>query len=158
MKLTAARSYRYIMYVHVQLYIYLRTGYDRKLQKQDSLTCCAEVGRCGTTNRHCPKSLRLCRWMKKKMQKMHMRSQIQSRTAFQIPLSRYLERSEAMEVKMLSMLYAITMHCTACFGPYSSVTPDQKIVHLPSLTYTLTVRGGGVTAITLERTNYLWEA
>lgn len=96
--------------------------------------------------------------MKKKMQKMHMRSQIQSRTAFQIPLSRYLERSEAMEVKMLSMLYAITMHCTACFGPYSSVTPDQKIVHLPSLTYTLTVRGGGVTAITLERTSYLWEA
>lgn len=57
-----------------------------------------------------------------------------------------------MEVKMLSMLYAITMHCTACFGPYSSVTPEQKIVHLPSLTYTLTVRGGGVTAITLERT------
>jgi len=62
-----------------------------------------------------------------------MRSQIQSRTAFQIPLSRYLERSEAMEVKMLSMLYAITMHCTACFGPYSSVTPDQKIVHLADL-------------------------
>lgn len=45
------------------------TGYDRKLQKQDSLTCCAEVGRCGTTNRHCPKSLRLGRSMKKKMQK-----------------------------------------------------------------------------------------
>lgn len=50
------------------------------------------------------------------------------------------------------MMYAITMHCTACFGPYSSVTPEQKIVHLPSLTSTLTVRGGGVTAITLERT------
>lgn len=52
------------------------------------------------------------------------------------------------------MMYAITMHCTACFGPYSSVTPEQKIVHLPSLTSTLTVRGGGVTAITLERTSY----
>lgn len=80
------------------------TGYDRKLQKQDSLTCCAEVGRCGTTNRHCPKSLRLGRWMKKKMQKRCLRAY-----AFPNPIqdrhfkSRYLERSEAMEVKMLSM-------------------------------------------------------
>lgn len=159
MKLTAARSYRYIMCVHVQLYIYLRTGYDRKLQKQDSLTCCAEVGRCGTTNRHCPKSLRLGRWMKKKMQKRCIPYLcVPKSNPGPHSKSRCLERSEAMEVKMLSMLYAITMHCTACFGPYSSVTPDQKIVHLPSLTYTLTVRGGGVTAITLERTSYLWEA
>lgn len=82
------------------------TGYDRKLQKQDSLTCCAEVGRCGTTNRHCPKSLRLGRWMKKKMQKRCIRylkvcvPKSNSGSHFK---SRYLERSEAMEVKMLSM-------------------------------------------------------